>query len=54
MAMLSDRALRLRGRDDEVRGLMLLPLYWMLMSIASYRAIFDLAVRPHYWAKTQH
>jgi cellulose synthase/poly-beta-1,6-N-acetylglucosamine synthase-like glycosyltransferase len=54
MAVLSNRALRLRGRGDEARGLMLLPLYWLLMSFASYRAIFDLIVRPHYWAKTPH
>ncbi|MEJ0011981.1 MAG: glycosyltransferase family 2 protein [Bauldia sp.] len=54
MAVLSDRALRLRGRGREARGLLLLPLYWLLMSFASYRAIFDLVVRPHYWAKTPH
>ena len=54
MAVLSNGALRLRGRGDEARGLVLLPLYWLLMSIASYRAIFELALRPHYWAKTPH
>ncbi len=54
MAVLSDRALRLRGRDKEARGLALLPVYWLLMSFASYRAIFDLILRPHYWAKTPH
>ncbi|HVY19431.1 MAG TPA: glycosyltransferase family 2 protein [Bauldia sp.] len=54
MAVLSDRALRLRGRGREARGLALLPLYWLLMSVASYRAILDLVRRPHYWAKTPH
>jgi cellulose synthase/poly-beta-1,6-N-acetylglucosamine synthase-like glycosyltransferase len=54
MAVLSDRALRLRGRDREARGLLLLPVYWLLMSFASYRAVFDLMLRPHYWAKTPH
>jgi cellulose synthase/poly-beta-1,6-N-acetylglucosamine synthase-like glycosyltransferase len=54
MIVLSGRALRLRGRGGEAGGLFLLPLYWFLMSLASYRAIFELAVRPHYWAKTPH
>jgi cellulose synthase/poly-beta-1,6-N-acetylglucosamine synthase-like glycosyltransferase len=54
MAVLSDRALRLRGRGHEARGLVLLPLYWLLMSLASYRALVELAIRPHHWAKTPH
>jgi cellulose synthase/poly-beta-1,6-N-acetylglucosamine synthase-like glycosyltransferase len=54
MAVLSDRALRLRGRDKETRGLLLLPLYWLLMSFASWRAVIDLIRRPHYWSKTTH
>jgi hypothetical protein len=54
MAVLSGRALKLRGRMGEVRGLILLPLYWLLMSLASYRAMLELAVRPHHWEKTAH
>lgn len=30
------------------------PLYWPLLTIAAYRAIWDLANRPHFWAKTPH
>jgi len=30
------------------------PLYWLLHSVASYKAIWQLAVRPHYWEKTTH
>jgi cellulose synthase/poly-beta-1,6-N-acetylglucosamine synthase-like glycosyltransferase len=54
MAVLSDRALKLRGRGSEARGLLLLPLYWLLMSFASWRAVVDLIRRPHYWSKTTH
>lgn len=31
-----------------------LPLYWPLQSIAMVRAVYSLARRPHYWAKTPH
>lgn len=30
------------------------PLYWILHSIASFRAFWQLFVRPHYWEKTEH
>lgn len=30
------------------------PLYWPLHSIAAYRALWELAERPHFWAKTPH
>lgn len=29
-------------------------LYWMLMSVAGYLALYDLLVRPSYWYKTEH
>ena len=54
MAILSERSLRLRGRVVGARGLVLLPIYWLLMSLASYRAVFELVVRPHHWEKTPH
>ena len=31
-----------------------LPLYWPLQSIAMVRALYSLARRPHFWAKTPH
>jgi glycosyltransferase XagB len=34
--------------------LLLLPIYYLLVSAATWAAIFDLALRPHYWAKTAH
>lgn len=30
------------------------PFYWLLMSFASWRALFQLLRNPHYWEKTKH
>jgi glycosyltransferase XagB len=30
------------------------PLYGLLMSLATYRAVFHLLARPHFWEKTPH
>jgi cellulose synthase/poly-beta-1,6-N-acetylglucosamine synthase-like glycosyltransferase len=30
------------------------PLYWVLHSIAAYKALGQLVLRPHYWEKTGH
>ncbi len=30
------------------------PLYWLLHSIASYKALWQLITKPHYWEKTTH
>lgn len=30
------------------------PIYWLLMSIASYRSLFQLFFYPSYWDKTEH
>ena len=49
-------ALAAPGRKDH-RRLMLaltLPAYWPLQSVAMARAIYSLARRPHFWAKTPH
>jgi hypothetical protein len=32
----------------------LLPLYHFLMSVAAWAALYDLAVRPFHWRKTEH
>ena len=52
-------------RDGEVKGKMnlsyaivaagvLMPVYWILMSVAAYIALFQLITNPHYWEKTDH
>ncbi len=33
---------------------LLAPLYWVLHSVAAYKAAYQLVIRPHYWEKTQH
>jgi glycosyltransferase XagB len=33
---------------------LLLPVYYLLVSAATWAAILDLVLRPHYWAKTAH
>lgn len=30
------------------------PIYWLFMSIASYRAIYQLVFKPSHWEKTEH
>lgn len=46
-----------RGKTDG-RGLvmaaLLFPLYLVLHSLASYKALWQLIVNPHYWEKTTH
>jgi hypothetical protein len=54
VVVLAKRALALRGRAAEARVLILLPVYWLLMSLASYRALVQLVTRPHHWEKTPH
>lgn len=43
-----------RGYDDLVKYGFLVPLYWIGMSIAGWKAIYELIVKPHYWEKTRH
>ena len=33
---------------------LLVPLYWLLISVASYRAADELVRKPHWWNKTRH
>ena len=32
----------------------LMPLYWLAISLAAYRALWQLARAPFYWEKTEH
>jgi cellulose synthase/poly-beta-1,6-N-acetylglucosamine synthase-like glycosyltransferase len=54
MTTLASRTLPLRGLRRIETALVWLPLYWLLMSVATYRAVFQLLLRPHYWDKTAH
>jgi len=33
---------------------LLTPLYWILHSVAAYKALYELFVKPFYWQKTEH
>lgn len=43
-----------RRRYGLVGWALLNPLYWLLHSIASYKALWQLITKPHYWEKTLH
>lgn len=42
------------GRRHIITAGMLYPLYLVLHSIASYKALWQLFVKPHFWEKTTH
>ncbi|MBN8530533.1 MAG: glycosyltransferase [Alphaproteobacteria bacterium] len=45
---------RIMGWKGMKLAILSFPFYWILHSIASFRAIWQLIVAPHYWDKTAH
>lgn len=43
-----------RGRRRLAVSLVLLPVYWLMVSLAAYRAMRELVTAPHHWQKTPH
>ncbi len=43
-----------RGLLHEAWVLLLTPIYWIYLSIAAWRALFQLLREPHRWEKTEH
>jgi cellulose synthase/poly-beta-1,6-N-acetylglucosamine synthase-like glycosyltransferase len=43
-----------RGYDDLAPHTLLVPIYWLLMSVAGYVALYELITKPYYWQKTEH
>ena len=43
-----------RGTFGLILWAILNPIYWILHSIASYKALWQLVTKPHYWEKTEH
>ncbi|MBI2595067.1 MAG: glycosyltransferase, partial [Candidatus Colwellbacteria bacterium] len=43
-----------RGYDELIKYVFLVPFYWLGMSIAAWKALYEIIVNPHYWAKTMH
>jgi cellulose synthase/poly-beta-1,6-N-acetylglucosamine synthase-like glycosyltransferase/glycosyltransferase involved in cell wall biosynthesis len=43
-----------RKQYDLIKFALLTPFYWLFMSLAAWRAVFQIIVKPHYWEKTEH
>ncbi len=43
-----------RDRWDLVKYIYLVPFYWLMISFAAVKAVYQLVVKPHYWEKTHH
>lgn len=43
-----------RRNYGDVKWAVLSPLYWLLMSVAAYKALVQLVYKPWYWEKTEH
>jgi cellulose synthase/poly-beta-1,6-N-acetylglucosamine synthase-like glycosyltransferase len=43
-----------RGTFHLIHWALLNPVYWILHSVAAYKALAQLLTRPHYWEKTEH
>jgi cellulose synthase/poly-beta-1,6-N-acetylglucosamine synthase-like glycosyltransferase len=42
------------GKDRLIVSALLVPLYWVMMSIAALKALWQLVVTPSFWEKTAH
>ncbi len=54
MAIPGLAAMRRRRIAARPTILLTLPAYYALICVATWAALFDLAIRPFYWAKTEH
>ncbi len=43
-----------RGHPDLVKYVYFIPIYWIFMSIAAWKAVVQLIQKPHFWPKTIH
>ena len=43
-----------RGQYGLIKWALFAPVYWAMMSIAAFLALFQLIFKPHYWEKTEH
>ena len=53
-ALLGFIGLSRRRALDSAWYLVLIPLYWVLLSVAAWRAVFQLFSAPYRWEKTEH
>ncbi len=47
-------ALTSRSKHATLGTIITMPLYWPLQSLAMLRALVEMKLKPHFWAKTQH
>ena len=52
--LLGWQTLDARERRNFWRVVLFTPPYWLLMSVAAWRAVWQLWRRPHFWDKTPH
>jgi cellulose synthase/poly-beta-1,6-N-acetylglucosamine synthase-like glycosyltransferase len=43
-----------RGRYDLIKYALFVPFYWLMMSFASWIALYRLITKPYHWSKTVH
>jgi cellulose synthase/poly-beta-1,6-N-acetylglucosamine synthase-like glycosyltransferase len=43
-----------RGTFELILWAIINPIYWILHSVASYKGLWQLITKPHYWEKTEH
>jgi cellulose synthase/poly-beta-1,6-N-acetylglucosamine synthase-like glycosyltransferase len=43
-----------RRNYEDVKWAVLAPVYWILMSVAAWKAVSQLCYKPTYWEKTEH
>lgn len=53
-AVLGAIAVRRRGWPQLAWHALMVPVYWLAVSLAAYRALAQLLSAPHFWEKTQH
>ncbi len=52
--LLALAVLKATGHGKHAIALLSLPFYWILLSFAGWRALYQLFVTPHHWEKTPH
>ncbi len=43
-----------RGNRGDKTAILVFPLYWLMISLAGWLALWQLLRRPHHWSKTDH
>src|SRR6185295_15477398 len=53
-AILGIVGMRRLGHEVSLGSVMLLPVYWLSVSLAAWRAVLQLVLDPGVWEKTEH